>query len=112
MRSMRRIFMAVFVPAGLAAAGAPALAGTDEPCVELRLSGKRVVEIPCPEGLDRILELPLFRQPPRDESDFAIIPDIPDDRDMVIDPAWPHDRGIVAEPDGSEGRAFGGQARY
>jgi hypothetical protein len=112
MRSMRRIFMAVFGLAALAAADAPAQAEPAEPCVELRLSGKRVVEIPCPEGLDRILELPLFRQPPRDENDFAIIPDIPDDRDMVIDPAWRHDEGMISEPDDSEGRAFGGRARY
>jgi hypothetical protein len=112
MRSMRRIFMAVFGLAGLAAAGSPSLAGTDEPCVELRLSGKRVVEIPCPEGLDRILELPLFRQAPGEENNFAIVPDIPDDRDMVIDPAWRHDEDMISEPDDSEGRAFGGRARY
>jgi hypothetical protein len=110
---MRRIFMAVFGLAALAAADAPAQAEPAEPCVELRLSGKRVVEIPCPEGLDRILELPLFRQPPRDENDFAIIPDIPDDRDMVIDPEWPHDRGIIAEPEGLSPRgAFGDGTRY
>jgi hypothetical protein len=110
---MRRIFMAVFGLAGLAAAGSPSLAGTDEPCVELRLSGKRVVEIPCPEGLDRILELPLFRQAPGEENNFAIVPDIPDDRDMVIDPEWPHDRRIIAEPEGLSPRgAFGDGTRY
>ncbi|MDH3229698.1 MAG: hypothetical protein OEN55_07905 [Alphaproteobacteria bacterium] len=99
MRSMRPIFDAVFVLVGLTAAGSPALAGTDEPCVELRLHGKGVVQIPCPEGLDQIFELPLFRQAPEEKDDFAIVPDIPDDRDMVIDPEWPHDRGMITKPD-------------
>lgn len=99
MKSMRRIFAAVFVLGGLTAADTPARAEPGEPCVELRLRGTDVLEIPCPEGLDRIFELPLFRQAPEEERDFAIVPDIPDDRDMVIDPEWPHDRGIIAEPD-------------
>ena len=99
MRPMRRIFVAVFVLAGLASADVSAWAGSGEPCVELRLHGEGVVQIPCPEGLDRILELPLFRQSPEGKDDFAIVPDIPDDDDMVIDPEWPHDPDIIAEPD-------------
>ena len=100
MRSMRRIFVPVFVLAGLAFTDVPAWAGPDEPCVELRLRGKGVVQIPCPEGLGRILESPLFRQAPEGKDDFAIVPDVPDDRDMVIDPEWPHDPDIIAEPEG------------
>ena len=99
MTPMRRIFVAVFVLAGLAATHAPARAGPDAPCVELRLRGTGVVQIPCPEGLDQIFELPLFRQAPEEKDDFAIVPDIPDDRDMVIDPEWPHDRGMITKPD-------------
>jgi hypothetical protein len=99
MRSMRRIFVAIFVLAALASTDVPARAEPDEPCVELRLRGQGVVQIPCPEGLDRILELPLFRQAPEGKDDFAIVPDIPDDDDMVIDPEWPHDPDIIAEPD-------------
>ena len=97
---MRPIFVAVFVVGGLAAADAPGQAELDEPCVELRLHGKGVVQIPCPGGLDRTFELPLFRQAPERKDDFAIVPGIPDDRDMVIDPEWPHDPDIIAEPEG------------
>ncbi len=74
--------------AGLATAlggGLPARA--DEPCVELKLSGGTVLQLPCPEALERLLEAPPAKPAPGE------------DEAMAIDPGWPHDQAMIAEHD-------------
>ncbi|UCH75800.1 MAG: hypothetical protein JSU82_08230 [Rhodospirillales bacterium] len=101
MTSTRGILATVVVLAGSLWPTHSAQAGPEAPCLELRLGGESVVRLPCPEGLSEVLELPLFRPPPDDRDDFAIVPELPDDRYMAIDPAWPHDGGMIADPDGA-----------
>lgn len=95
MRATRLIYAAAMV----LAATATTQAGAEEPCVELELRGKEVFEIPCPEGLDRILEsLPLW---PGDQAKpgFAIPPEYEEDRNMEVDPGWPPEQEAPAGPE-------------
>lgn len=101
MTSLRKVFSTLAVLAvtvALLGASGPAWAQSGEPCVELRFGGKSALRIPCPAGLEEILDLPLFTTPPEHSENFAIDPDLPDDRNMDIDPKWPHDEGMVAKP--------------
>lgn len=88
-----------YAAAVVLAASAATQARAEEPCVELELRGKEVFEIPCPKGLDRILEALTPRAADPERPGFAIPPEYEEDRDMEVDPGWPPEQDTAKDPE-------------
>ncbi len=87
------IAVLVLLVTALAVGAIPAWA--DEPCVELKLSGGTVLELPCPEEFARLLDaLPAKPIPGEDEA-MAIEPDWPHDQAMIAEHDWPYDEAMI-----------------
>lgn len=103
MKSSRGILAAMAVIAGpvaVFAVGGATSARADEPCAELKLSGAKVLELPCPEELGRLLDPPPLQSRPDDDGAGTIDPG------MAVEPDWPHDQAMVAEHDWPHDRAM------
>ncbi len=88
---------AIIVIAGLATAlaGGATPARADEPCVELKLSGGTVLELPCPEEFARLLEVLPAKPAPGEDAAMAIDPDWPHDQAMIAEHDWPYDEAMI-----------------